>query len=34
MRDGDAEKTDRVMKAMLGMDKLDIKLLKKAYQGR
>jgi predicted 3-demethylubiquinone-9 3-methyltransferase (glyoxalase superfamily) len=33
-KDGDAEKTNRVMKAMLGMDKLDIKLLEKAYRDR
>jgi len=30
--DKDSEKSRRVMKAMLEMDKLDIKLLKKAYQ--
>jgi len=30
----DAEKTRRVMEAMLQMDKLDIKTLKQAYEGR
>ncbi len=29
---GDAEKSERVMKAMLQMDKLDIKTLKEAYE--
>jgi predicted 3-demethylubiquinone-9 3-methyltransferase (glyoxalase superfamily) len=29
----DAEKSERVMKAMLQMDKLDIKTLKQAYEG-
>jgi predicted 3-demethylubiquinone-9 3-methyltransferase (glyoxalase superfamily) len=32
-RDKDAEKTKRVMEAMLQMDKLDIKALKQAYEG-
>ena len=31
---GDAEKSERVMKAMLQMDKLDIKTLKQAYDGQ
>lgn len=30
---GDPEKSERVMKAMLQMDKLDIKTLKQAYEG-
>ena len=33
MTDPDKAKTERVMKAMLAMKKLDIKLLEKAYQG-
>jgi predicted 3-demethylubiquinone-9 3-methyltransferase (glyoxalase superfamily) len=33
-QDKDAEKTKRVMEAMLQMDKLDIKALKQAYEGR
>jgi predicted 3-demethylubiquinone-9 3-methyltransferase (glyoxalase superfamily) len=33
MQDKDAEKTNRVMKAMLQMHKIDIKLLKQAYDG-
>ena len=33
-QDKDAEKTKRVMEAMLKMDKLDIKTLKQAYKGR
>jgi len=33
-QDKDAEKTKRVMEAMLQMDKLDIKTLKQAYEGR
>jgi predicted 3-demethylubiquinone-9 3-methyltransferase (glyoxalase superfamily) len=33
-QDKDAEKTKRVMEAMLQMDKLDIKTLKQAYDGR
>ena len=33
-QDKDAEKTKRVMQAMLKMDKLDIKTLKQAYQGK
>ena len=33
MKDKDPAKTDRVMKAVLGMVKLDIKALKKAYKG-
>ncbi len=32
MQDKDAEKTNRVMQAVLQMKKLDIKLLKKAYE--
>jgi len=32
--DKDSEKSERVMKAMLQMDKLDIKKLKVAYAGR
>jgi predicted 3-demethylubiquinone-9 3-methyltransferase (glyoxalase superfamily) len=34
MQDKDAEKANRVMKAMLQMDKLDIKLLEQAYNGK
>ena len=34
MQDKDAEKTERVMKAMLQMKKLDIAGLKKACEGR
>jgi hypothetical protein len=34
MRDKDAEKSKRVMKAMLRMTKLDIEGLKKAYDNR
>ena len=33
-QDKDAEKTKRVMEAMLQMDKLDIKTLKQAYDGK
>jgi predicted 3-demethylubiquinone-9 3-methyltransferase (glyoxalase superfamily) len=33
-QDKDAEKTKRVMEAMLKMDKLDIKTLKQAYEGK
>jgi predicted 3-demethylubiquinone-9 3-methyltransferase (glyoxalase superfamily) len=33
-QDKDAEKTKRVMEAMLKMDKLDIKTLKQAYEGQ
>ena len=33
-QDKDAEKTKRVMEAMLHMDKLDIKTLKQAYEGK
>jgi len=32
--DKDAAKSQRVMKAMLQMDKLDIKKLKEAYDGK
>jgi len=32
LRDEDAEKSKRVMKAMLQMDKIDIKALKQAYE--
>jgi predicted 3-demethylubiquinone-9 3-methyltransferase (glyoxalase superfamily) len=34
MQDKDAEKANRVTKAMLQMHKIDIKLLKQAYDGR
>jgi predicted 3-demethylubiquinone-9 3-methyltransferase (glyoxalase superfamily) len=34
MQEKDAENTERVMKAMLQMKKLDIAGLKKAYEGR
>src|SRR2546426_1659601 len=34
LRDEDAEKSKRVMKAMLQMDKIDIKTLKQAYEQR
>jgi len=34
LNDEDDEKSDRVMKAMLQMDKLDIKTLKQAYHGQ
>ena len=34
LRDKDAEKTQRVMKAMLQMDKIDIRALKQAYEQR
>jgi predicted 3-demethylubiquinone-9 3-methyltransferase (glyoxalase superfamily) len=34
MRDKDAVKAQRVMQAMLQMDKIDIKTLKQAYEGR
>jgi predicted 3-demethylubiquinone-9 3-methyltransferase (glyoxalase superfamily) len=34
LQDKDAEKTERVMKALLQMNKLDIKALKQAYEGR
>jgi predicted 3-demethylubiquinone-9 3-methyltransferase (glyoxalase superfamily) len=34
LHDKDAEKSKRVMQAMLGMDKIDIEALKKAHQGR
>jgi len=34
MLDEDRERADRVMKAMMGMVKLDIDALKQAYQGR
>jgi predicted 3-demethylubiquinone-9 3-methyltransferase (glyoxalase superfamily) len=33
-QDKDAQKTKRVMEAMLKMDKLDIKTLKQAYEGK
>jgi hypothetical protein len=33
LQDEDPAKRDRVMKAVLGMVKLDIKELKKAYEG-
>jgi len=33
LRDKDPEKSQRVMKAMLQMTKIDIKRLKEAYQG-
>jgi predicted 3-demethylubiquinone-9 3-methyltransferase (glyoxalase superfamily) len=34
LQDKDAEKSNRVMKAMLQMDKLDIKTLKQVYEGQ
>ena len=34
LQDKDAKKSKRVMKAMLGMNKLDIEDLKKAYEGQ
>ncbi len=34
LQDKDAEKTERVMKALLQMKKLDIKKLKQAYEQR
>jgi predicted 3-demethylubiquinone-9 3-methyltransferase (glyoxalase superfamily) len=34
MQDKDAEKTERVMKAMLQMAKIDIKTLQRAYDGK
>jgi hypothetical protein len=34
MKDKDPQKTARLMSAMLGMKKLDIEGLKKAYEGR
>lgn len=34
LRDKDAEKSKRVMQAMLQMDKIEIKALKQAYDGR
>ena len=34
LQDKDAEKSKRVMQAMLQMDKLDINILKQAYQQR
>ena len=34
LNDPDTEKSRRVMKAMLQMDKIDIELLKQAYEGR
>ena len=34
LRDKDAEKTQRVMKAMLQMDKIEIRALKQAYEHR
>ena len=34
LQDKDAEKAERVMKAMLQMDKIDIKKLKEAYAGK
>ena len=33
LQEKDAEKSERVWKAMLEMDKIDIKALKQAYQG-
>ena len=33
LQDKDSKKSERVMKAMLQMQKLDISTLKKAYQG-
>jgi len=34
LRDKNAQKAQRVMKAMLAMKKIDIKALKKAYAGK
>jgi predicted 3-demethylubiquinone-9 3-methyltransferase (glyoxalase superfamily) len=34
LQDKDAEKSNRVMKAMLQMDKIDIEKLKRAYDQR
>lgn len=34
LQDQDAEKAQRVMQAMLAMDKLDIRALRQAYEGR
>ena len=34
LNDEDDQKSDRVMQAMLNMDKLDIKILKQAYHGQ
>ncbi len=34
MTDKDPEKSKRVMEAMLKMDKIDIGLLKQAYEGK
>jgi len=34
LRDKDAQKANRVMQAMMKMDKIDISLLKKAYDGK
>ena len=33
LQDADAEKSQRVMKAMLHMKKMDIETLKRAYEG-
>ena len=33
LRDNDSEKTERVMKAMLQMKKIDISGLRRAYEG-
>ena len=33
LQDADAEKSQRVMKAMLQMKKMDIETLKRAYEG-
>ena len=34
LQDGEAEKSQRVVKAMLQMDKIDIGMLKRAYEGQ
>jgi len=34
LNDGDAAKSERVMKALLQMKKIDIKTLKQAYEGQ
>jgi len=34
LKDKDTEKSERVMKAMLQMHKLDINILKQAYEGK
>jgi len=34
MKAGDATKTNRMMKALMGMKKLDVAALQKAYDGK